>query len=134
MDLTRAIDTARDWHEQLYTDKAVIFHTVDTSTDEDGVEYDDMHRSAPIDCLVQRINGEASQSTSAGDSVRIATHVCKTSPNVSIQVGDMLDVIDSYDSDNEDFYRIVDMEQQAWAITRKVYLVRAWRSRLTPHS
>lgn len=134
MNLTRAINTARTWHSQLYTDTATVVRRRDSDLDADGVEWDISTPIADIKCLVQRINGEASQSTSTDDPINIATHVCKTALDVDIQPGDMLTVTESHDSANCIHWRVVDVEQQSWSITRKAYLVRAWHSPSTPHS
>lgn len=134
MDLTRAINTARTWHSQLYTDTATVVRNSGSKLDADGVERDSYTPIADIKCLVQRINGEANQSTSADDPIGIATHVCKTALDVDIQPEDMLTVTESDDYSNLKTWRVVDVEQQSWSITRKAYLVRAWHSPSTPHS
>lgn len=134
MDLTRAINTARTWHSQLYTDTATVVRNSGSKLDADGVERDSYTPIADIKCLVQRINGEANQSTSADDPIGIATHVCKTALDVDVQPEDMLNVTESPDPANCIHWRVVDVEQQSWSITRKAYLVRAWHSPSTPHS
>lgn len=134
MDLTRALNTARTWHSKLYTDTATVVRNSGSELDADGVERDSYTPIADIKCLVQRINGEANQSTSANNPISIATHVCKTALDVDIQPGDILTVTESYDPSNLGTWRVVDVEQQSWSITRKAYLVRVWHSPSTPHS
>ena len=134
MNIPSLLDQARRWHEQLYTDTAVILRSIGSELDADGVERDSYTPAAIIKCLVQRINGEANQSTSADEPISIATHVCKTALDVDIRPGDMLTVTDSSDPANSERWRVVDVEQQSWSITRKAYLVRTWRSPSTPHS
>lgn len=134
MALTSMVDQARRWHEQLYTDKCIITRKTGTNTDDAGVEHDTMTPVADTACVVQRINAQASDSSTAGDPIQVATHVCKTPIDTDIRPGDQVTVTESHDTANMKTWYVVDVEQQSWSITRKAYLVGSWRSPSTPHS
>ena len=134
MELTALVDEARRWHKKLYTDRCVITRKTGTDIDDAGVEHDTMTPVADTECLVQRINAQASDSSTVGDPIRVATHVCKTPIDTDIRPGDHVTVTASHDTTNMKTWYVVDVEQQSWAVTRKAYLVGSWRSPSTPHS